>query len=112
MAGRKQILYHCTTTENAIKIREEGLKRQNKPWVYLSENPLSWWKYGLVVLPIRITGLNGEMRTFLPESDEILYFGDIEPGKSIHMIMLFLVECYKKHIKNIKKNYRIIVGDE
>ena len=78
--GRKQILYHSTTSENAEKIMREGLKRKNGFCVYMSENPLSWWKPGLVVLRIRITGLK-ELHTNLPELDEILYFDDISPER-------------------------------
>lgn len=78
--GRKQILYHATTPENAEKIRREGLKRQNKPWVYLSENPISWWRPGRVVLKVRITGLNYEMYK-TGELDEILICGDINPER-------------------------------
>ena len=75
---RKQILYHATTPENAKIILQEGIKRKNGFAVYLSENPLSWWKPGMVVLRVRITGLKG-LHTFLPESDEILSFEDISP---------------------------------
>lgn len=77
--GKKQIIYHATTPENAEKIKREGLKRMNGFCVYMSENPLSWWKPGLVVLRVRITGLN-DLRTFgTPGLDEIIYFGDISP---------------------------------
>lgn len=79
--GRKQYLYHATTPDCAKKILREGLKRQNKPWVYMSEKPTSWWLPGLDLLRIRITGLKEDMRTFLPEMDEILYFGDINPER-------------------------------
>lgn len=51
------------------------------PWVCLSEKPTSWWQPGLVVLKVRITGLKEEMKTWLPESDEIMYFGDINPER-------------------------------
>lgn len=80
--GRKQLLYHATTPDCAKKILQEGLKRQNKPWVYLSEDPKSWWQPGLALLQVRITGLKGDMRTFLPELDEILYEGDINPERN------------------------------
>jgi hypothetical protein len=78
--ARKQFLFHATTPENAKKIRKEGLKRQNKPWVYLSERPTSWWQPGLVVLKVRITGLKHEMYHW-PEIDEILVCGDINPER-------------------------------
>ena len=73
----KQFLFHVTTEENANEIMKNGLKRINSPFVCLSENPKSWWKPGLKVLKVRITGLKGEMKTWLPESDEINYWGDI-----------------------------------
>ena len=75
--GRKQYLYHVTTKENAKKILQTGLKRNGALFVCLSEKPTSWWNYGLKVLRVRITGLKGEMRTWLPELDEINYWGDI-----------------------------------
>ncbi len=78
---RKQILYHATTPENAEEIRKDGLCRMRSPFVCLSEKPTSWWKPGLVVLKVRITGLTGEMKTWLPESDEINYWGDINPER-------------------------------
>lgn len=80
MMDRKQFLFHATTPENAKKIRLEGLKRQNKPWVYLSERPTSWWKPGLVVLRVRITGLKCEMYHW-DEIDEILVCQDIPAGR-------------------------------
>lgn len=78
--GRKQYLYHATTPDNAEKIRREGLKRQNKPWVYLSEEPTSWWQPGLVVFRVRITGLKYEMYHW-KDIDEILVCGDISPER-------------------------------
>ena len=78
---RVHYLYHATTPENAEKILRDGLLRQNKPWVYMSEKPTSWWLPGLDLLRIRITGLKENMQTFLPELDEILYFGDINPAR-------------------------------
>lgn len=79
--GRKQLLYHATTPDCAAMILREGLKRQSKPWVYLSTDPKSWWQPGLVLLKVRITGLKGDMWTFLPDLDEILYEGDINPER-------------------------------
>lgn len=79
--GRKQYLYHATTKENAKSILRNGLNRQVAPFVCLSEKPTSWWIPGLEVLRVRITGLKGEMHTWLPESDEITYWGDINPER-------------------------------
>lgn len=79
--GRKQYLYHATTKENVKSILRNGLNRQVAPFVCLSEKPTSWWKPGMEVLRIRITGLKGDMRTWLPDSDEINYWGDINPER-------------------------------
>lgn len=73
-------LYHVTAPENVSSIMREGLKRKGFA-VYLSKNPFSWWKPGMVILRVRTSGLKGEMTTFLPESDEILYWGDIGPAR-------------------------------
>jgi hypothetical protein len=50
--------------------------------VYLSEKPLSWYENGLSILKVDVSGL-GEMKatTFLPDSDEVLFWGDIPPYK-------------------------------
>ena len=79
----KHYLFHVTKKENVREILNNGLKRKYEFAVYLSENWDSWWKPGMAVLRIRITGLNKkyEMRTFLPELDEILVFGDINPER-------------------------------
>jgi len=79
----KHYLYHVTKKENVRDILNNGLKRKYEFAVYLSENWDSWWKPGMAVLRVRITGLNKEceMRTFLPELDEILVFADICPGR-------------------------------
>ena len=66
-------------------ILKSGLRRDGsgRPHIaiYMSENPRAWYRPGLVILTVRIDGLTGEMTTFLPESDEILYWGDIEPER-------------------------------
>ena len=79
----KHYLYHVTKLENVHSILRDGLKRKYEFAVYLSEKWDSWWKPGMAVLRIRTTGLNKEyeMRTFLPELDEILVFGDINPER-------------------------------
>ena len=79
----KHYLFHVTKPENVSSILRDGLKRKYEFAVYLSENWDSWWKPGMAVLRVRITGLSKqyEMKTFLPESDEILVFGDICPGR-------------------------------
>jgi hypothetical protein len=77
--GRKQYLYHVTPKENTKMILREGLKRKNGFCVYLSERPFSWWKPGMDILRVRITGLK-ELHISPEEGlDEILCFEDINP---------------------------------
>lgn len=106
MSGRKQYLYHATTPENAAKIRSEGLKRQRKPWVYLSERPTSWWQPGLVVLRVRITGLKHEMYHW-KDLDEILVCGDIPPDRigieNVHLPRKFMREWKQHHFRDATK---------
>lgn len=77
--GRKQYLFHTTTPENAKHILREGLKRENGFCCYLSERPFSWWKPGMVILRIRITGLKDLHVSPEEGLDEILSFEDISP---------------------------------
>lgn len=76
----KQYLYHITSPANVWSILNFGLTRKYGWAVYLCENPRSWWSPGMAVLRVRITGLKGEFKTF-GESDEIMYLGDIRPGR-------------------------------
>ena len=76
----KQFLYHVTPQENVKSILADGLKRKGFA-VYCSDNPYSWWTPDLAIFKVRITGLKHEMTTFLPESDEILIWGDINPER-------------------------------
>lgn len=76
----KQFLYHVTPEENAASILRDGIKRKGFA-VYCSENPCSWYRPGLAIFRVRITGINSPMTTFLPESDEILIWGDVPPER-------------------------------
>lgn len=82
---KKIYLYHVTKPENVQSILQTGLRRDSGGRrtiaIYLSENPRSWYQPGKVVLRVLIEGLTGDMTTFLPEQDEILYWGDIEPER-------------------------------
>lgn len=83
---RKKYLYHVTKKENVPNIIREGLRTSmsNKTTfaVYLSEQPLSWYEEGLSILKVDISGLEGlEATTFLPETDEVLFWGDIPAYK-------------------------------
>lgn len=102
----KHYLYHVTKKENVRDILNNGLKRKNGFAVYLSEKWDSWWKPGMAVLRVRTTGLNKEceMRTFLPELDEILVFADICPGRISEWHptrgqLMKATERYKKHFR-------------
>ena len=83
---RKRYLYHTTQKENVEKIIREGLRTSmgNRTTfaVYLSEKPLSWYVEGLAILRVDVSGL-GEMKatTFLPDSDEVLFWGGIPAYK-------------------------------
>lgn len=83
---RKKYLYHCTKKENVAQIIANGLKTSmgNRTTfaVYLSEKPLSWYEQGLAILKVDVSGLE-EMKasTFLPNLDEVLFWGDIPPYK-------------------------------
>lgn len=79
---RKRYLYHVTEPKNVEGILRDGLRRSmgNRTTcaVYLSEKPLSWYQPGLEVLRVDVAGLEGmEATTFLPDSDEVLFWGDI-----------------------------------
>ena len=83
---RKKYLYHVTKKENVPKIINEGLRRSasNRSTfaVYLSEKPLSWYEDGLSILKIDVSGLEEmEATTFLPDLDEVLFWGDIPAHK-------------------------------
>lgn len=79
----KHYLYHVTKPENIPAIMREGIKRKYGFAVYLSENWDSWWKPGLAVLRVRITGLNKacDMGKLDENLDEILVFCDINPER-------------------------------
>lgn len=76
----KRVLYHVTPQENVQSILREGLKRKGFA-VYCSEKPESWYRDGMAIFKVRITGLKSEMTTFLPESDEILIWDDVPAGR-------------------------------
>ena len=71
--------------ENVEKILKDGLRRSagnRTTWaIYLSTNPLSWHQEGLEILKVDVSGLQEIMTTFLPELDEVLFWGDIPAYK-------------------------------
>ena len=84
---RKRYLYHVTNPENVGNILKFGLMRSmgNRTTcaVYLSEKPLSWYQPGLDILQVDVSGLDAmKATTFLPDSDEILFWGDIPAWKA------------------------------
>ena len=106
----KHYLFHVTKKENVREILNNGLKRKYGFAVYLSENWDSWWKPGMAILRVRTTGLNKEceIRTFLPELDEILVFADICPGRIYEWHptkgqLKKATERYNHHFREAKK---------
>jgi hypothetical protein len=81
----KQFLYHVTPQENVASIKQRGLVRGGLKRigfaVSCSVNPEDWWMPGLAIFKVRITGLKCKMTTFLPESDEVLIWGDVPPER-------------------------------
>lgn len=83
---RKRYLYHVTKPENVGSIIKNGLMRSmgchTTCGVYLSEKPLSWYQPGLDILRVDISGLSGiKASTFLPDSDEVIFWGNIPAWK-------------------------------
>lgn len=86
----KKHLYHVTKPEYVESILKDGLKRSacGRPTmaIYLSESPSSWYKQGMIVFRVDISGLDEtKFSCFLPELDEILYWGDI-PAERIQLV--------------------------
>lgn len=84
---RKRYLYHVTEPKNIEAILRDGLRRSmgNRTTcaIYLSEEPLSWYQPGLEILRVDVSGLEEmEATTFLPDSDEVLFWGDIPAWKT------------------------------
>jgi len=106
----KHYLFHVTKKENVQVILNNGLKRKYGFAVYLSENWDSWWKPGMSVVRVRMTGLSREceIRTFLPELDEILVFADICPERISRWYptkgqLKKATERYNHHFRETKK---------
>ena len=115
----KHYLYHVTKKENVRDILNNGLKRKYEFAVYLSENWDSWWKPGMAVLRVRITGLNKEceVKTFLPELDEILVFADICPERISEWHptkgqLKKAAERYNDHFRGVEKMIKQRPTDE
>jgi len=81
---RAKVLYHVTPEQNVKSILEVGLIpggiERDGSFVHLSTKPTSWYMNGLVTLEVETDGLeNIKATTFLPESDEVLFWGKIPP---------------------------------
>lgn len=75
-------LFHTTPKENAEAILREGLKRRGCAMVFLSTEASSWRHKGAegeneVTFIVDIDGLEGMFSYFLPDLDEVEYWGDI-----------------------------------
>ena len=83
--NKRRYLYHSTPSENVESILREGLIRgghiKRGFAISLSQDPLQWWRPGMTILSVDIVNLIGEWSDFLPESDEILFWGDIPPER-------------------------------
>lgn len=116
----KHYLYHVTEKENVDNILKEGLKKND--WaVYLSENPFSWWKPGLIILKVRVTGLKNKMTRVDDSLDEFLVWEDINPERISRHVMTqkqlkdaeinyySLLPGRKKYIKTLPKNKQLAI---
>lgn len=105
---RKRYLYHVTDPENVPSIMLGGLKRgggiRNCCAVYLSEKPLSWYQHGKVILRVDVSGLQEiEATTFLPESDEILFWGDIPAWRQTKKGLVSRLQDVTDHFRDATK---------
>lgn len=97
---RPRYLFHVTDPENVEGIKTKGLLRNAKrptAAVYLSTEPLSWYTEGLRILRVDISGLSYiKTTTFLPDLDEVLFWGDIPPLKGNKPRIVDVTERYRK----------------
>lgn len=80
-------LFHTTRKENVPSILKEGLKRREGcAMVFLSTEAYSWRHQDErgneeETLTVDIDGLEGRFTDFLPDLDEVNYWGDIPPER-------------------------------
>jgi len=81
----KKVLYHITEKENVPSILEKGLLcgglSHRGSFVSLCEEWISWYEDGLAILEVDIDGIDCDIRTWLPQLDEVCVWGDIEPWR-------------------------------
>lgn len=97
-------MYHTTTPNNLNSILSEGLKRRSFA-VYLSKAPFSWWKPGMAILKVDISGLEDKI-TYVDETlDEFLLWSDIASSRitlyeaSTHELEKATQNYYEMHVK-------------
>ena len=89
---------HETTPNNLNSILSVGLKRRSFA-VYLSKAPFSWWKPGMIILKVDVSGLENKI-TYVDESlDEFLLWSDIESSR------ITLYEASMSQILKAEQNY-------
>ena len=81
-------LYHASDRSNLDSILQKGILRgDGSSFVSLSEDCDSWVEPegndGKVVFEVDADSLHGRMNTFLPELDEVIYWGDVPPESII-----------------------------
>ena len=80
-------LFHTTRKKNVASILKEGLKRREGcAMIFLSTEAYSWRHQDErgddeETLMVDIDGLDGKFTDFLPDLDEVNYWGDIPPER-------------------------------
>ena len=105
---RKRYLYHVTDPANVPDIMLGGLRRgggiRAHFAVYLSEKPLSWYQPGLSILRVDVSGLKEiKATTFLPDSDEVLFWGDIPAWKPTKNGLIRRITDVTDHFRDATK---------
>lgn len=76
------VLYHVSEMLNAKSIERTGLVvPKGHSYVSLSTDKNSWFRNGMCLFEVNVDGISHEMKTFLPELDEVIVFGNIEKDR-------------------------------
>ena len=79
--------------------------------VYLSEDPLSWYQDGKAILRVDISGLKEiKATTFLPDSDEVLFWGDIPAWKQTKDGLELRITEVTNHFRDVTKKENVLKG--